>query len=256
MTPDHASIPNANRSISVRARRPLGVLAAAMASVPVWAEGGGKKGEEGAAVALLLLPLGLIVLTSLQVALLAAIPRFCARCGTAVRRYRWQTGLIGLGVGLGLLVLAALMAQIAQPLAAVPLVFGGLVGALGGAGVALEVGKWATARIDADSTPHPVVQLLVGGSLFGWGALLVPVAGPIAAIAAFFMAIGGVVYAVFRREALDEAPARKPLPTEPPATMAPLVPAHPAPSTLSRDDAAPSSVPGGAKRDDYGHQVF
>jgi hypothetical protein len=148
------------------------------------------------------------------------------------------------------------MGQIAKPLGAIPLAFGGLVGCVGGAGVALEVGKWAIARIDAERTPHPVVQLLVGGSLLGWGILLVPVAGQLAGLAAFFMAIGGVAYALFCGKALDEAPPRKPVgavPGPPPATP---VAAQPAPSTPEPDDGVPSGEPGALEKGDYGDQVF
>ncbi len=243
-----------NRSPAAGALWLLASLAALVASTPGWAQGPKKK-ENGAFV-LLLLPLLVVVLTSLHVALITGFPRLSARCGIAVRRYRWQTALTGLGALFGLFVLTALMGAIAQPLSAIPIAIGLVAALLGSTGVSLEAGKWALARIGANNTPHPVVQIITGSSLLGWSALLVPVAGQIALLVAFFMSIGGLAYAVFFGKRLEEAPARRPMVPAPGATIPTPVPAPPPTSTPSPGGGVAGAPPGEAKPRDFGDQVF
>jgi hypothetical protein len=251
---DHASSRTINRRPAAGALWLLASFTALVATTPVWAQRGDK--NENGAVALLLLPLVVVAVTSLHVALMTGFPRLSARCGIAVRRYRWQTALTGLGALLVLLIVAGLVSGIAQPLSGIPLTVGLVAALLGSTGVSLEAGKWAVARIDANNTPHPVVQIITGSSLLGWSALLVPVAGQVALLVAFFMSIGGFAYALFFGQRLDEAPARQAVIPETGATVATPVPAPPPSPTPSPGGGVPGPPPGETKPQGYGDQVF
>ncbi len=222
---------------------------------PAWAQGA-KKNEQ-AAFLLALVPFGFLALLSLQVAIIAAFPRFTRRCGAAVRRYRWQTGLSGLAASLGIFLLAAVVGSAAEGAAAIPLALGLLAAAAGSVGLSLEVGRWAVARIGSEVPLHPTAQLLIGSSVLGWGGLLVPCLGQLAWIVAFCMAVGGSIYALARGNALDEAPPRQAdRPVPPPSPLS--APAQPGPDRQAVDvPPGPSDAgPQIEKRDQPDDQVF
>ena len=232
------------------------LMAALALAGPAWGQEGKKKEEAGFVV--LLLPLGVLVLMSLQVATMAAFPRFAQRCGAAVRRYRWQTGVSGLAAFLGVFLLAAVVGSAAEGAAGIPLGLGLLCAAIGGVGVTLEAGRWATARMGDREPPHPLVQVIAGSSLIGWAALLVPCAGQVAWLIASCMAMGGFIYALVRGNALDEAPPREPRALAPPP--GPPV-AAPQPEPPDEVTQAPVRPPADTEREteqrgDYGDQVF
>lgn len=231
------------------------LLAALALASPAWSQDGKKKEEAGFLV--VLLPLGLLALMSLQVATIAAFPRFSRRCAAAVRRYRWQTGLIGLVAFLAVILLSAIVGSAANAAAGIPLGLGALCAAIGGVGVSLEVGRWAMTRTGQGEAPHPIIQIIAGSSLVGWGALLIPCAGQIGWLIVSCMAMGGFVYALVRGETLDEAPPRRP-DTAAPSTRPPATVAHvePASEAAAPTPERPGAQAGTEEGDDYGDQVF
>ena len=221
------------------------ILLAVTWSVMAVAQGAGpKKKDEGAAV-LLLLPLAIFFIASLQIALLGVLPHFARRCAAAVNRYRWQTPLAGLAAFLAVGVLAALAnaASGGNERAGIPFVLlGSLVAMMGGVGVSLLAGRWALERMASGTAAHPILEVLAGSSLIGWAALLVPCAGQVLWVVASCAAMGAFFVALFGGRRLDEAPARRavPAPVAPaPAAPAPAAPAPPAakPEPKGTDDS-------------------
>jgi len=206
-------------------------VAVTWAAVAVAQDAGPKKKDEGAVV-LLLLPLAIFFTASLQIALLGVFPRFARRCATAVNRYRWQTPLAGLAAFLGVAVLAALAnaASGGNERAGIPFVMlGTLVAMLGGVGVSSLAGRWALERMSPGTAAHPILEVLAGSSLIGWAALLVPCAGQVLWVLASCAAMGAFFIALFGGRRLDEAPAKRAVPTPAASTAPPSAPAAPAP---------------------------
>ncbi len=216
-------------------RTMAGAAALALAAAPAWAEGG-KQQQQGAFV-LLLAPLGLAAIAGLQIAALLVFPRFSRRCAVAVRRYRWQTILAGLASFLAVFVLCIAVGAVTKnkQLGWPPLLIGLFLAALGGTGVSLQVGKWGLVRLGSAMPAHPVVEVLAGVCLVGWG-LVVPVLGLVLGLGAVCAALGAFVLTVIRGSNLDEALMAN---APPPAVLAP--PPGPVPPAA---DVPPPAAPG------------
>lgn len=205
-------------------------------AAPVWAQGG-KKGE-GAWLGLLLAPVALVAIASLQVAALMVFPAFSRRCGTAVRRYWWQTTLVGLAGFLVVLLLCAIVGAVtkSQQLGGIPFVLACFLAMLGGVGVSLEAGRWGLKRLDAGGEAHPVVEVLAGASLVWWASVIVPVVGWVFWAGASCAALGALIAALVRGKGLDEVSRPAPRPraapashVAPPVVVPPVTIAPPAP---------------------------
>jgi len=195
----------------------------------------GKK-DEGAWVALLLLPVMVLVSATLQMAVMSAFPRFARRCATAVARYRWQTPLAGLAALLAVALLAAVTKQLAggSDQAGLPVVgIGALVGTMGGVGVSLVAGRWAVRRVRPDAVAHPLLEILAGVSLLGWAMILLPCVGQVLWLLAACASQGAFWMALLLRHRLDETPR---------AGGAPA-PKPPEPAPVSPTDAEPAREP-------------
>jgi len=193
-----------------------------------------KKKDEGAWAAFLLMPVAILVCATLQMAVMAAFPRFARRCAAAVSRYRWQTPLAGLAALLATALLAALANQAAggnQQAGFVVLAPSVLVSTIGGVGVALIAGRWALARIQADAPAHPLLAVLAGASLLGWTMILVPCVGQVLWLLVACASMGAFVLAVLLGRRLDEArswsDAPSPQPSPPSEAETPPTPAEP-----------------------------
>jgi hypothetical protein len=223
-----------------RVRAPLPALyaltVAFVCAASAAAQGAGKKKDQGAFV-LLLLPLLVPIVASLQMAVMGVFPAFARRCAAAVTRYRWQTPLIGLVALLAFGLLAAMANALAggNQRAGLPVVFAAiLVATVGGVGLSLPAGRWALKRIGSDAASHPIVEILAGSSVLGWGMFLVPCVGQLAGIAASLASMGAFFFALVGGRGLDEASAR--------TRAAPAVPSPPAPeaaTTVQAETEAP-----------------
>jgi len=200
------------------------IAAGALAQGP-----GGKKKDGGAAVALLVAPLLVLVSATLQVAVMGVFPRFGRRCAAAVRRYRWQTPLAGLAGFLGTLLLAAVANWAAggNQQAGIPVVsLASLIATIGGVGPALVAGRWAAQRAQPDQTAHPLLEVLAGTSALGWGMILVPCVGQLLWLVTACASLGAFILAVLLGHRLDEVRAK---PAPPVAVSPPPPPEAPGP---------------------------
>jgi len=219
-------------------------LGLAVLAAPVWAQEG-KKGE-GAWLVVLLAPVGLAALASLQVAALLVFPGFSRRCATAVRRYRWQTTLVGLAGFLVVLLLCAVVAAVTkrQQLAGIPFVLACFLAMLGGVGVSLEAGRWGLKRLDASTEAHPVVEVLAGACLVWWASVIVPVVGWVFWAGASCAALGALIVALVRGKDLDEVSRPAPRAQAGPAThVAPPVVVRPVTVTPPAPPPGPAPQP-------------
>jgi hypothetical protein len=209
-----------------------------LALVCASAQAQGAKKDEQAGLALLILPLWLVVVASLQTAALLVVPRFSRRCATAVRRYRWQTGLAGLATFLGVLLVCALLSAATknQQVGGVPFVIASLLATIGGVGVSTEVGRWALRRLQTNVEAHPVTEVLSGACLVFWGCLIVPIIGWAAWIVASWLSMGAFVMALVRGAGLDESAVARP-------TTAPSAPG-PQPSAVPSTPTSPPTAAG------------
>jgi hypothetical protein len=227
-----------DRTLTRHLRTMAGAAALVLAAAPARAEAG--KQEQGAFV-LLLAPLGLVAIASLQAAALLVFPRFSRRCAVAVRRYRRQTILAGFTSFLAVFLLCMAVGGVTKnkQLGGLPLLIGSFLAALGGTGVSLQVGKWGLARLGSAIPAHPVVEVLSGVCLVGWG-LVVPVVGLVLGLGAACAALGAFVVTAIRGGNLDEslmADAMPPAVPPPPGPVPPL--AHvPPPAAPGFDDPA------------------
>jgi hypothetical protein len=218
---------------------PTGVLIAlAWAASACEEPAPGKKQDQEAWLALLLPPLVAIVAGGLQIAVMAAFPRFARRCAAAVSRYRWQTPLAGLAGFMGTILLASVANAVAggNQKAGVPVIVAAvLIAAVGGVGVSLVAGRWAAKRIDPDRAAHPLLEIVAGSALLGWAGLLVPCAGQLLVALASWASLGAFILAVLLGRRLDEArswsdavpAASQPVPAAPPEPPAPVPPPEP-----------------------------
>jgi hypothetical protein len=227
----------------LRVRAPLLALYASAAlfacAVSAAAQDAGKKKGEGA-VALLLLPLAIPIVASLQMAVMGVFPTFTRRCAAAVTRYRWQTPLIGLVALLAFGLLAALANAAARgnERAGLPVVFTAiLVAAIGGIGVSLPTGRWALQRIGSGAPSHPIVEILAGSSVVGWGVSVLPCVGQLAGIVLSLASMGAFFFALIGGRRLDEAPARTRTPPAPPSPPTPEPAAAADARTQAREDS-------------------
>ncbi|MGQ9731363.1 MAG: hypothetical protein ACUVX8_08815 [Candidatus Zipacnadales bacterium] len=200
------------------------------------------------ALVLLLLPVTTLLATSLHITVLALFPRFGRRCATAVGRYGWQTILIGLASALGAALVAALLnAVVHNPqVGAIPLGLVGLLGAVGGSGVSMQVGRWVLKRLEEEAPTHPVLEVLVGGCVLGWTLILIPCVGQVAWLGVGGASLGAFVLAVVAGRRLDEVPLpKRPASASFPATCAAsgaaaaaeIRPPEPRPETPQTEDS-------------------
>lgn len=220
------------------------VMLAVLWAVPASAQGA-KKREEGA-IALLLLPLGIVTAATLQIAFMSVFPSFARRCHSAVKRYCWQTLLVGLAGTLALALSAALANQLASGKELVPLIIlaaAGLIAGIGGTGVSLEAGEWALERMRAQEAGHPFVAIMAGSSVLGWPMILVPCLGQLLWLIVWCTALGAFIFAVLLGSRLDEAPSSESAPPPP----RPAKPATPEPPMLDVE---------GSEQPTDDHQMF
>lgn len=199
-----------------------------------------KGGQGGAAQALILLlvPLGTLISGTLQVAVLAAFPRFARRCEAAVQRYKWQTPLVGMAGGLAVFLVAALASAVNEQLAGFPIAGGWLLGMVGGVGVSLVAGKWAVERIGGKAPAHPVVQVLAGSFLLGWAMVLLPCVGQILFLVVSWASMGALLMALVMGRKLDVV-KRAAISPPPPVSPDPAVPTTVAPPLSVEAEQAP-----------------
>lgn len=209
---------------------------------------GPRKREEGV-IALLLLPLGIVITATLQIAAMALFPRFARRCHSAIRHYRWQTPLLGFAGLLGVMMLAVIANQLAggNELAGLLVLLSATVMAgVGGVGVSLQAGKWALNRINAAHQDHPVIAILVGASVLGWFMVVVPCLGQLLYLLVASAALGAFLFSLIAGRRLDEAPTDGFPPSEPtPSSAGTFEP----PESARCDGTAPAQT-----SDDY--QMF